>query len=323
MTTNDTVTLEQQRQRRKRVNRIKTGIILTIVIWMLASLLAIILLSVQVVRLNHRIERLEAALNDSVSADVSFVDTEDAGDVLETDTQAASGTQLDYDTIETGIDTPDNMAEPGDMHQVYLTFNGTPNENTMAILDVLKEYQVKATFFVDGNASEEMREVYKRIVEDGHTLGMHSYSNQFSTIYASTDAFYEDYSKISDYLEQVTGEKSLYYRFPGGSSNEISNVNMAEFVHILNENQITYYDWNVSAGDAAADYSVEDIVLNVTEGVSKYKTSVVLLHDGEDKSTTVEALGPLIEALLEMDAQILPIDENTKVIQYIKAESVE
>ena len=152
---------------------------------------------------------------------------------------------------------------------------------------------------------------------------MHSYSNQFSTIYASTDAFYEDYSKISDYLEQVTGEKSLYYRFPGGSSNEISNVNMAEFVHILNENQITYYDWNVSAGDAAADYSVEDIVLNVTEGVSKYKTSVVLLHDGEDKSTTVEALGPLIEALLEMDAQILPIDENTKVIQYIKAESVE
>ena len=269
MTTNDTVTLEQQRQRRKRVNRIKTGIILTIVIWMLASLLAIILLSVQVVRLNHRIERLEAALNDSVSADVSFVDTEDAGDVLETDTQAASGTQLDYDKIETGIDTPDNMAEPGDMHQVYLTFNGTPNENTMAILDVLKEYQVKATFFVDGNASEEMREVYKRIVEDGHTLGMHSYSNQFSTIYASTDAFYEDYSKISDYLEQVTGEKSLYYRFPGGSSNEISNVNMAEFVHILNENQITYYDWNVSAGDAAADYSEEDIVLDVTEGVSK------------------------------------------------------
>ena len=111
MTTNDTVTLEQQRQRRKRVNRIKTGIILTIVIWMLASLLAIILLSVQVVRLNHRIERLEAALNDSVSADVSFVETEDAGDVLETDTQAASGTQLDYDKIETGIDTPDNMAD--------------------------------------------------------------------------------------------------------------------------------------------------------------------------------------------------------------------
>ena len=77
MTTNDTVTLEQQRQRRKRVNRIKTGIILTIVIWMLASLLAIILLSVQVVRLNHRINRLEAALDGSVAADVPFVDTKE------------------------------------------------------------------------------------------------------------------------------------------------------------------------------------------------------------------------------------------------------
>ena len=60
----------------------------------------------------------------------------------------------------------------------------------------------------------------------------------------------------------------------------------------------------------------------MTDGVSRYKTSVVLLHDGENKSATVEALGPMIEALLSMNAQLLPIDENTKVIQYIKAESV-
>ena len=89
------------------------------------------------------------------------------------------------------------------------------------------------------------------------------------------------------------------------------------------EKQITYFDWNVSARDTASDYSAQDIVTNVTEGVSKYKTSVVLLHDGDDKSTTVEALGPLIEALQKMKAKILPIDENTNVIQYIKADSVE
>ena len=104
---------------------------------------------------------------------------------------------------------------------------------------------------------------------------------------------------------------------------EISNVNMAEFVRVLNEKGITYFDWNVSAGDTSSDYTVDDVVTNVTEGVKRYKTSVVLLHDGDDKSTTVEALEPLIQKLQQMKAEILPIDENTKVIQYIKADSVE
>ena len=98
---------------------------------------------------------------------------------------------------------------------------------------------------------------------------------------------------------------------------------MAEFLHELNEKKISYFDWNVSAGDTSGDYTVDDIVNNVTDGIENYKTSVVLLHDGEDKATTVEALGPMIEALQKMDASILPIDENTKIIQYIKADSVE
>ena len=68
---------------------------------------------------------------------------------------------------------------------------------------------------------------------------------------------------------------------------------------------------------------LDDVVTNVTEGVKRYKTSVVLLHDGDDKSTTVEALESLIQKLQQMKAEILPIDENTKVIQYIKADSVE
>ena len=319
MTTNDTSTLEQQRKRRNRINRMKPGIILTISIWMIVSLLAIILLSVQVVLLNRKVNRL---ITDSGSTPV-VENITDGTQGLPDGTEAEETENLTYANIRTGIDTPDNMAEEGDSYQVYLTFDGSPNTNTEDILDVLKEYGVKATFFVTGDESEEMQKVYKRIVEEGHTLGMHSYCNQYSTIYASTDAFYEDYVRLSDYLEDITGVKSMYYRFPGGSSNEFSNVNMAEFVHILNENEIVYYDWNVSAGDAAANYTVDDIVNNVTSGVSKYKTSVVLLHDGENKSTTVEALGPLIEALQAMHAEILPIDEDTKVIQYIKADSVE
>lgn len=77
----------------------------------------------------------------------------------------------------------------------------------------MDKYGVKATFFVVGDDSKDMQEVYKRIVKDGHTLGMHSFSNKYSTIYASTEAFEQDFDKISSYLKDVTGVNSLYYRF--------------------------------------------------------------------------------------------------------------
>lgn len=151
---------------------------------------------------------------------------------------------------------------------------------------------------------------------------MHSYSNKYSLIYQSEDAFEADFHQLQDYLYEVTGEKSRYYRFPGGSSNQISNVPMSSLIRFLNSEDVVYYDWNVSAGDAAnAAYTPEELVENVVSDVSKYKTSVVLLHDSEDKSTTVEAVEPLIEALQDMDAEILPIDEDTQVIQYVKADS--
>ena len=319
MNTNDTATIEQQRRRRNRINRIKTTIILTISIWMIVSLVAIVILSAAVVHLNNKVNRLSATTEKSGNLATERIVTETQPSTL-ADTQDATGK---YDNVKTGIDSADNKAEEGDVHKVYLTFDSTPCENTDKLLDALKQYGVKATFFVSGVNTDEAKEVYKRIVDEGHTLGMHSYSNQYSTIYASIDDFEKDFEKISDYLKDVTGVESLYYRFPGGSSNQISNVNMAEFVHVLNDRNISYFDWNVSAGDTSGDYTVDDIVDNVTEGIANYKTSIVLLHDGEDKATTVDAIGPLIEALQKMDAEILPIDEHTKVIQYIKADSVE
>lgn len=304
--------LEQQRQRRNRITRMKNVVIMVVAGWMVVSFLAIIILTAQVIYLNHRIDKLTVRNDNPIQEEMTEQDNTENMDL-----------QTESENVSTDMDTEDNLAKKGDEHKVYLTFDGGPDENTNEILDVLAKYNVKATFFVIGSESDEMKAVYRRIVDEGHTLGMHSYSNSYSTIYSSSDSFGKDVTKLNAYLKKVTGEKSQYYRFPGGSNNEISNVDMSEFIHVLNEKKITYFDWNVSAGDSASDYSVQDIVTNVTEGVSKYKTSVVLLHDGDDKSTTVEALGPLIKALQKMKAKILPIDENTNVIQYIKADSVE
>lgn len=311
MAVNEAELLDQQRQRRKRINRMKTGIVMTIAIWMLASFIAIIILSIQVVKLNNQVSDI---IENGVKPGGISSDTE--SDELSEDDE------VQVENIVTGIDTEDNLASEGDKHYVYLTFNCVPGDNTEDILDVLAQYNVKATFFVVGSEEDGVSDIYRRIVNEGHTIGMHSYSNQYSLIYSSKNAFKKDYQKLSDYIYELTGTRSKFYRFPGGSGNEISNVNMAEFVNILNIEEITYFDWNVSAGDASNSYTAQDILDNVLGGVSKYKTSVVLLHDGENKSTTVEALGSLIQSLQEQGAEILPIDEDTYAIQYIKAESV-
>lgn len=321
MNTNEMDAVELQRQRRKRVNRIKSAIVFIITFWIIASFLAIVILSVQVALLKKRVNTLEQAVSSGIVQTVPDSQKEEDSDGIKSESE--TGNQDRFQNLVTGIDTEDNMASETDNHEVYLTFDCVPGDVTNQILDVLKQYNVKATFFVTGDESEEAKEVYKRIVAEGHTLGMHSYSNQYSNIYASVEDFAADYKKLSDYLYEVTGVRCQYYRFPGGSGNQISNVNMAEFASYLKEQNITYFDWNVAAADTATDYTSDQVVSSVLEGIEKYKTSVVLLHDDESKSTTAQALSTLIEQLQAKNISILPIDDHTRTIQYIHADSID
>ncbi len=327
MQDHDAEVINNQRKRRKRIGRIRNGIIFTIAGWIIISMILIAVLFVQVIKIQHKLDQIVTVSTVEQTQQENAQKPESAGESVYTDVTEATETKSDYDPVTppaTGISEEDNLASESDVHKVYLTFEDGPSENTGAILDILAQYNVKATFFVVGKEDEDSQELYKRIVEEGHTLGMHSYSNKYSQIYQSKDAFEEDFNRLRDELYQVTGVESIYYRFPGGSSNQISNVPMSDFIHYLNEQGVIYYDWNISAGDAASNaYSAEEIVANVVDDVVKYKTSVVLLHDASDKSTTVEALAPIIEALNEMGAEILPIDEDTSVIQYVKADSID
>ncbi len=206
------------------------------------------------------------------------------------------------------------------IRRVYLTFDDGPSSNTDKILDILNEYGVKATFFVCGN--ERYMEEYQRIVEEGHTLGMHSYSHKFREIYQSTEAFAEDMNRLRDYLYEVTGVESNIVRFPGGSSNTIcENDVMQELIAYLSQEEMSYFDWNVSSGDAASSYiSAERIAKNVLDNVWKYDSAIVLLHDASSKDTTVEALPMIIEKILESeDTVLLPITEDTTPIQHVQA----
>lgn len=205
-------------------------------------------------------------------------------------------------------------------HKVYLTFDDGPSDNTREILDILDRYDVKATFFVVGNQAEKEEEMLKEIVDAGHTLGMHSYSHKYSEMYASVENFAADFTKIQDYLYEVTGVKSMVYRFPGGSSNTISEIDMKEFARYLEGQGVRFFDWNISSGDGGPHlFPTETIIENCTKSISSHSTSVILMHDSASKSTTLEALPTIIETIQAMeDTVILPITDETTPVQHIK-----
>lgn len=321
--------LKEQRTRRQRINRIKTGIILFIAVWMILCMVLNIFLMIRVSSLQNQIGILAEKMIEraQVQTEVQAPSPEAEGDYAiyddtaeadeEEDEPAQEETPVANEKIRDCIALEDNLRGDDDPMTVYLTFDDGPSQNTPEILAILKKHGVKATFFVTGKEGEEAEQWYQQIVADGHTLGMHSYSHKYSTIYESVDAFSADFNKLHDYLKDVTGVDCRFYRFPGGSSNQVSNIDMNEFIDYLGEKGMTYYDWNVVCGDATSQiYTADELVKNVMTDVVKYKYSVVLMHDAADKDSTVEALEKVLQKLEEMDAEILPITGDAQVIHH-------
>jgi peptidoglycan/xylan/chitin deacetylase (PgdA/CDA1 family) len=204
------------------------------------------------------------------------------------------------------------------MKRIYLTFDDGPSSNTDKILDVLDSYGVKATFFVVGKNGYD--EQYRRIVEDGHTLAMHSYSHKYSEIYASLDSYKADLTKLHDFLYELTGVDCNIVRFPGGSSNTVSKVDMRELISYLDDEGMIYFDWNVSSQDASStNKGAEYIADSVLSNMNKYNNTVVLFHDAANRDSTVEALPVIIEKILESgDSVFLPITESTVLVQHLR-----
>ncbi len=251
-------------------------------------------------------------------------------EIVRKDTSSEASSETDIAETEEIADNPDektqdilNNAEGNEpvtdgMRRVYITFDDGPSSKTGEILDILKENNVKATFFVTGKEDSKYADVYKRIVEEGHTLGMHSYSHRYSELYESLTSFQTDLHKLQTFLYETTGIWSTYYRFPGGSSNTVSKVNMKELINYLELENITYYDWNVASGDDRDGITSDMIVTNVMTGVPKFENSIILLHDASDKQATIDALPEIIRQVQELDnTVIVPVTEDTLPVQHI------
>ena len=169
----------------------------------------------------------------------------------------------------------------GEKGVIYLTFDDGPNATyTPVILDVLKKYDVKATFFVTSAGPDEL---IKREFDEGHAIGLHSSSHDYATIYKSSEAFWKDMNLVSDRVKKVTGEKSDLIRFPGGVSNTVSRHYstgiMTKLAKEVEENGYAYFDWNISSGDAGETTDPEVEYKNVINYLSKTRGNVILMHD--------------------------------------------
>lgn len=255
-------------------------------------------LGIEVHRRGEEIDRLSGEL-ETVSNEL--LETQLSNEkILATGKKAADGLRKDAPEYQKLY--PDMVVEAPVLYRdlpktVYLSFDDGPSAVTAKNLDILKEKQVPATFFVTGANSEANPDILCRIVAEGHTLGIHTYSHKYAEIYSSVEAYLDDFYKIWDYVYKTTGEKPTVFRFAGGSINSYNRGIYQDIVAEMMRRGFTYYDWNVSSGDASKSMTAPQILHNVLDQYQRHDSVIVLMHDREDNALTSSVLAEMIDSI--------------------------
>ena len=218
------------------------------------------------------------------------------------------------------IKQPDTITPGGKV--IYLTFDDGPSKHTQRLLDLLEQYNAKATFFVV-NTGYSMKKTLNAIVDGGHGLAIHTKTHEYSEIYASEEAFFNDLYAMQKIIKDATGITTTMMRFPGGSSNTISKQYctgiMTQLTKAVQDQGFQYFDWNVSSGDAGGVSGTKaektaQVVTNVIKGIEGKKTAVVLQHDIWDYS--VDAVEQILIWGLENGYTFQALTPNSPVCHH-------
>lgn len=203
---------------------------------------------------------------------------------------------------------------------IYLTFDDGPSATiTPKLLELLKEKDVKATFFII-NHSSNLDYLIKQEYENGHTVALHSMTHNYPTIYSSVDAYFSDLQQISDKVKTITGEEVKIIRFPGGSSNLVSRHYSKGIMTDLTKEVLNrgyhYFDWNIDSDDAGSARTSTDVYNNVVNNLSKNRANIVLMHDFENNYKTLNALSDIIDYGKANGYEFLAIDMSTAMSRH-------
>ena len=201
----------------------------------------------------------------------------------------------------------------------YLTFDDGPSSITNSVLDILKKYNVKATFFVINSGSYN-KTTLQREVNEGHTIGLHAYDHNYAIAYKDDNSYLDGIDKLRAKVKADTGFDSHYIRFPGGSSNTISKRYskgiMSRITKTAKQRGYKYYDWNVDDDDAGRARTADDCYNNVVRELRPNRSNIVLMHDFGTNKKILEALPRIIEYCQKNGYTMLPIDDNTPEIHH-------
>ncbi len=196
---------------------------------------------------------------------------------------------------------------------MYLTFDDGPSaENTVEVLDILKEKNVKATFFVVGESVRKHPEVARRIVAEGHTIGIHCNNHAYETVYESADSYIKDFEEADKAVREVTGVEAVFFRFPGGSINSYNKAVREEIIEKMTEKGYVYFDWNASLEDAVKNPDPQKLIENGVQTTLGRKKVVMLAHDVVH--STALCLEQLLDAFPEYEMR--PLTEGVEPVQF-------
>ena len=197
---------------------------------------------------------------------------------------------------------------------IYLTFDDGPcNKVTNKILDILKENHVKATFFVIGNQIEGAEDVVKRINDEGHSIGLHTYTHKYKSIYSNEDKFISEMIECRDEINKVVGISPNIIRFPGGSSKHLSK----SYLNKLHDNNFKIYDWNLDNSDGLnPKLSPYRLYRNAIKGSKGCQSIILLMHCTPMNVNTCEALPEIIKYYKSQGYEFKTITEDTPEVYF-------
>jgi len=186
-----------------------------------------------------------------------------------------------------------------DKKRVFLTFDDGPSRTaTIPILDILKQENIKATFFVLGSRVDLYPSIVKRQYDEGHFIASHGYSHVYTQIYASPQSVLDEYNKTLASIRNAIGTQEYnphLFRFPGGYTGGKYAQIKEHASQLLEQDGILHVDWNALTGDSAGATTAEEFIAELEKTVPEDNSVIVLMHDNGTKKITAEALPDIIQ----------------------------
>jgi peptidoglycan/xylan/chitin deacetylase (PgdA/CDA1 family) len=202
-----------------------------------------------------------------------------------------------------------------DTGYVYLTFDDGPSNVTANILMYLDKHDVKGTFFVMPDDTENGRNFLNRMLETGHHIGIHTMTHVYGEIYASVEAYLDDFNQAFNLVYEQTGFKPYLFRFPGGSINDHNREISAEIIAEMTRRGFVYFDWNVDSRDAM-DANWTQMWNSVLADVENVPRAIVLFHDRPGGMNTALVIEDIVKELLIRGYTLSPILPETRPMQF-------